>query len=342
MAFSPDGSRLALVYIERQNSAVFSVDTRSGEVTGRRALDPPFRPALLAYRDDGAALALYGQPLGANPGVSSPDPPRVLLLDAGSLEAQWERTLENIVSGQWCLENCASSLEQWLSVSWTPAVVASRDGRTLFIVHADADRLTTVDLDARSVRTVDVAEPGQPQTALVRLGRLLGLAASVAQAKGNDTGAYKTAALSLDGSRLYVLGRTMAATRDARGNVQPAIASLGLRLVETQTARTIAFRDVDATAVRMAPDGRHVLLSGRVGSAPWTEALDAASLQPVKRVEGWEIVPSRRPDGRVALVAGGTTYSRFPSTRLAVFDPGSFDLARPWSIPGIASWLVAP
>ena len=61
-----------------------------------------------------------------------------------------------MVSGTWCIENCKESYEYKVFVRWGPAVVLAKDRRLLYIVHADDERITTVDLDTRTVRDTEV------------------------------------------------------------------------------------------------------------------------------------------------------------------------------------------
>jgi len=209
LAINPDTTRLALVYNERNSTTLMVLDTESGKIVTQQELE--LRPSLIGYVQDGATLAVYGQPPGSNPGMTQPDPPRVLILDPTTLEVRWDQSLENVLSGHWCLENCEASHEKLLFADWSPAVVFSHDGRKLYVVHADEERLTTVDLDARAVHTVEI------QVAQSWFERLLALTAGVAEAKSGSQGASKTAALSPDGTRLYVVGYTTEAMRDADG-----------------------------------------------------------------------------------------------------------------------------
>ena len=178
--FSPDSMRLAVSYQEGRSSTLMLLDASTSTLVAQRAL--AVRPSLIAYTADGKSIIICGQPLGSDPGMTQPDAPHVLLLDAATLDMQWDQPLTGIISGSWCLENCGASHEQQLFASWGPAVVASRVGRKLYVVQADAERLTTVDFDARTVRTVEI-HPTQSW-----LGKLLELTAGIAEAKGGSQG----------------------------------------------------------------------------------------------------------------------------------------------------------
>jgi hypothetical protein len=336
VAFSPDAARFALAVNESRVSTLLLVDAGTGAVLAERALAPGVRPSLLAYRRDGAALAVYGQPLANHPGVSRPGPPRALLVDAATLEVRWETPLPEVLAGHWCREGCQDSHERWLSESWEPAVVPARDGRALYVVHADADRLTTVDLDARAVRTTEVkAERSM-------LERLLGLVVGVAEAKGGAEGARKAAVLSSDGARLYVTGSTIRSEPDPREGWRITPAALGVQVVETPGGRLIGGAPVEGSGVgviELTPDGAHLLLRGWEAGNTWTEVLDARSLRRTARLVGWDVVASRRLDGQLVVLASQRGQ---PTSQLAVLDPTSFEVVRSWSVGTDAGWLAAP
>jgi hypothetical protein len=331
-AFSPDTRRLGLVVNAPRSSILMLFDTSTGQPISQRVL--PFRPALTRYSLDGARLAIYGQPLGSNPGIARPDPPHVLLLDAATLDIIWDQPLASILSGNWCLENCRASHEEQLFATWGPAVVFSTDGRKLYIVHADTERLTTVDFVARSVSSVAI------QMAQSWVEQLLDLTAGVAEAKGGANGAVKTAVLSPDGAKLYLLGGTYAARRDSQGQWQSTEDSLGLQVIDVASGRNLATYDTEARWwIRVSPDGAFVFLTDSDGDAWSTEVIDAKRVQQVARLDRWEVVPTYRLDGQPILVA-----SQLPGqpSHLAVVDPRSLAVIHSWSVNSEASWVTPP
>ncbi|HEV8639074.1 MAG TPA: hypothetical protein VG370_33120, partial [Chloroflexota bacterium] len=336
VVFSPDASRVALVENDRERSTLVVVDSASGAVLGERPLAPGFRPSLLAYRDDGAALVLYGQPLGDDPGMTRPGPPRVVLVDAATLELRWEQPLPELLAGDWCHESCQASHERRLFASWAPAVVPARDGRALYAVHADADRLTTVDLQARAVRTVEI------RTERPWLERLLGLVVQVAEAKGGAEGARKAAVLSADGARLYVTGSAIHSEPDPGEVWRVTQTALGVQAVELPGGRRAGAAPVEgsgAALIAAAPSGAYLLLRGWEPGDVWTEVLEARGLGRVARLVGWEVVVGRRLDGQPVVQASRTGQQE---SQLAVLDPGSFEVVRSWSVAANASWLGSP
>jgi len=322
-------TRLALSYHNRTSSTLMLFDTGTGQLIAQQPL--AFRPSLMKYTQEGTALTIYGQPLSAVPGISKPDAPRVLLVDADTLDILWDQPLAGIISGSWCLDNCDAPHGEQMFAHWWPAVTPSHDGHKLYIVHADEEKLTSVDFDARTVHSVEIRE------ARSWFEELLALTAGVAEAKGGENGAFKEAVLSQDGARLYVIGRTVNSTRDARGDWQVEEAYLGLQVIDVESGRRVTGLDGEAKAIGTTPDGAYLLLNDWDGRVWWTEVLAAESLQRVARLEGWAVVPARRIDGRPILLASNP----YRESQLATLDPRSFDIVHTWSASGHAEWVTS-
>jgi hypothetical protein len=225
---------------------------------------------------------------------------------------------------------------------WSPAVVLSPDRRKLYIVHADAERLTTADLTAHTVSALEI----KPEQAWWE--RLLGLTPVVAEAKGAENGATKQAVVSPDGSQLYVLGRAMTSTRDSHGDIQTSPAALSLQVIDLESGRKLVDRNGEPNGsdawINIRLDGMHVLLQGIDGGTWWMEALDAQSLKSVgvPRLTGWEVVPARRIDGQSILLARQDDQTIQAETQLAVLDPKAFSILHDWSVSGYAWWVTRP
>jgi len=183
-----------------------------------------------------------------------------------------------------------------------------------------------VDLQDRAVQSIEFRE------AQSWLESLLALTAGVAEAKGSLNGTTKEAALSPDGTRLYVLARTY--TNGPWG------VSLGLQVVDVESGRKIAQQDSEGIAIKMTPDGAYLLLLNHTpDNRWWTDVLDAESLQPVAQLEDRDVMVTRRMNGQPLFVAQ-TIPER--ATRLAVLDPRSFDIVHSWAFNGYASWITNP
>jgi hypothetical protein len=82
-----------------------------------------------------------------------------------------------------------------------------------------------------------------------------------------------------------------------------------------------------------------LLLDGWGEQEPWMEALNAATLEEVARLTGWEVVLSRQTDSQPVLLARQLSQA---TTELAVLDPRSFKVAKSWQVKGNASWIALP
>jgi hypothetical protein len=330
-AYSPDSTRVALSYLQRsddgrqQINTLMVFDAATGEVLVQTSL--AFRPSLLEYAKDGSELIAYGAAEGAVIRVSKPGPPQLLLLDAATLQVNWNLRFPEVVSGRWCITNCEQQLQFREYESWQPAVVLSEDRRSLHIVHAADERITTVDLDARSVSGTEI------RAARSWMESLLDLTAGVVEAKGWPEGVTRAAALSPDGTRLYVL------THETSGLIGARPKSRGLRVIDIETGREMATHDTEADEIRFTPDGTRLLLDSRDGSSTMLEILDAESLDIVAILGQWRVRLARDLAGEPIMLA--TRALEGTTTRFAVLDPETFEVVESWLGPNRAYW-VAP
>ncbi len=327
LTLSPDTRYLSMAFHDRASSTLMLFDAVTGSMVAQLPL--AFRPDLMNFTRDGTGLVLYGAPLGSPPGIGQPGSPSVLWLTAPSLDVQWEVTLANVASGTWCVDKC-EQLHEGSYVSWEPAVVPSHDGRRLYIVHADEDRLTTVDFDAREVRSVAIRAP-QPW-----FERLLALTAGMAEAKYWPDGAAKSAALSSDRTRLYVLGRAMSRLPDAAGENQTP---LGLQVVDVESGAQLERRFSEAFEIRTTAGAGPVLMNGWGDGDYWTELFDVSHLRSVARLTGWWVVASRRLDGQPILLASKSTQY---NTHLGLLDPQTLEVTHFWKVNSQTWWAMSP
>ncbi len=106
---------------------------------------------------------------------------------------------DSLLSGEWCLEGCTGSPDQRHFIRWKPGLALSPDSTHLYIIHADKEVLSSIDLAKGDRREHPI------ETAASWLERLLSRTAAVAHAQGLAQGAIRSAAVSADGTRLYVL-----------------------------------------------------------------------------------------------------------------------------------------
>lgn len=340
LTFSRDATRVVLALNQDTSSNILLVDARTAQLVAQSALT--FRPSLLNFTQDGKMLVVFGQLLSDKPGVTQPPPPRVALFDAATLELQWEQALPEIVSGYWCIEICQGQEGQQLSAYWNPAVIFSKDGRQLYIVHADAQKLTTVDFAARKIRTTAI------QAARSWFDNFLDLFADVAEAKGGANGTFKYAVLSPDGTKLYVIAAAMTAARSADNSFWDTTYRVGdLEVIDVQSGRKLAALAMTnreevseyLDGIDLTPDGAHILVvRGDPNNNWWTEVFDAQTLQRVAQLDKWRVFVARRVDGRPILLA----HQPPNSNQLAVIDPQTFAVIRSFSLEADAGWVTVP
>ena len=330
ISFSPDVTKLALIYSNAKSNTIMLFDTNTGSLMAQQEI--AFRPSLMGYTSDSGTLVLYGQALGTDPGISKPNPPRVILLDALTLKVKWEQTLTDVISGYWCVAKCDASYGEKTFADWAPAVVLASAHHKLYIVHADEERLTSVDLDTRAVKTVEI------QKARSLIERVLSLNTIVAKAKGYSNGAFKTGVLSPDEARLYVVGQKMSTALDANGEPQETNESLGLEVIQVANGEKLASAFSEATWIKNTPNGTHLLL-GNWGQGK-INIIDTTNLKNVAELGPWEAVAAQTLNGEPILLASQSGDSL---TRLAVLDPQTFHIIRTWSAQtSYAGWLSIP
>lgn len=329
LVFSADGSRLALAYHTQAGTRILLYDTATGAQLGQQSI--AFRPALMAFTGERSLLLAGADDVDAGEarGVAPPGPFTVQVLSDVTLSTLWSQTLPEILSGSWCTAACAGPHGQRRTESWQPGVVAAPDGRFLYIAHADEAKLTTVDVDGRAVQTVPIQAPQS------WLERLLSLTANTAAAKSLMDGAAKSAALSPDGSRLYLAGTAWHAEDDDAGQAQQAD-HLGLQVVDVATGHLLAARETTAEQLRLTPDGQYLLLDGWQENGRWFEVWDAASLERITRLEDREVTAVPLLDGGYALLAGTSSGQQL---YLSLMAPPRFKCAPVWTADSPIVWI---
>jgi hypothetical protein len=328
MRFSPDGQRLAIATrgLMTASTGVRSyqialVDAMRGRVAAETSVN--FMPRLLRFSPDGGSLVVYGTPTGSADRAAGDA--QAVLLDGASRET----TLEGVIHGLIAPEAEDDPLG---SEIWEPAVVYAPQQHALYVVHADADRLTTVDFDDRTTFSVEIG----PKASW--FARLLALTAGVAHAKTLD-GFFKSAVVSPDGRYLFIVAHTADSWQDEDGNWQFTETPLGLQVIDMESGAEIARIDTPARQLFLSADGKQLLLRGWDGS-DWTEFLDISSLKIERRLEGQSLMPGMRLDGLPLLLSA--SYHSNGQTTLAIVDPASYqDIFKGW-ITYNSYWLVEP
>ena len=178
-------------------------------------------------------------------------------------------------------------------VTREPAAVLDGAAGRYYIVHADSDAVTVVDLVTRDVVTALAA--ARPRDSLPRrlLGSLRSLLVTTAEAKGSGFQG-RQAALSGDGSLLFVTGmEQVSADVDDANDETSGATPAGLRVIDTRTLKVLHREDGISEFV-LSEDGRNLFGIGhasyfRNGWAPQDGAglkvLDLRTLTLAAQVE---------------------------------------------------------
>jgi hypothetical protein len=328
LSFSADGSRLAIGATELGEHSLTLVDLEKRTPVTQVALD--FSPLRLAFTPDGAALMAYGAQSEGSSGLNPQ--PLVALLDAVDLSLDWEMELNGVVDGQYAPEGLSHQALHDASVWWRPAVVLSPERQRLYLVHADADQLTTIDFAQRTARTVTVG----PRRGW--LDQLIARTARTAYAKELN-GTSRQAVLSADGERLYVVGRKLDSTRDEYGNWAFNETMLGLQVIEVGSGLEVATLDTQATEIAWAPDGWHLYLSA-LSDTRWTDVVEADQLEVKAHLARQNLVAVRQSSG-TRLVVSVSSHTG-ATTLVQLLDPTSWEVAISWTTKGYAEVVVGP
>jgi len=185
---SDDGSRLGVLLTAGAHPSWLTLDGRTGKVL--RSINLPdfcCREPLL----DASGSRLYLAESTAAHQLS------VAAFDLASGTQLASLTLPSVPAGSW---GAGPGITQY----WAPGLAISPDGQQLAVLDGRADTLTVIDTPSMKVASIRSIAP--PRGALERLGALLGLTPTTAEAKGLREGATYTLRFSRDGRSLYLLG----------------------------------------------------------------------------------------------------------------------------------------
>ncbi|MGH2593869.1 MAG: WD40 repeat domain-containing protein, partial [Anaerolineae bacterium] len=261
MAFSPDGSRLVVAEAFLAISSGVSRWDAGLKIINPDALeevltvDLDFFPGRIQFSADGRQLTVYGTPppTRIDPHHLAANPPQVVAFDVLVGSRRWSLTLEEVKDGRYS-EPTTDDPDR--INYYSPGVAFSADGRWLYVVHADEDQLTAVDLAVGSARTVAITEPQS------WLDRLIALTAGTAYAKGPRSGAEKWAVLSPDGKRLYVTGvqREWQPKQGKQGDGQVVETPLEMQVIDPHSGERLATAGIASADLAISPDGRWLYL----------------------------------------------------------------------------------
>jgi DNA-binding beta-propeller fold protein YncE len=176
------------------------------------------------------------------------DVPQVVVIDAASGATVATLRLPDLRAGY--VPDASTPLDPNRDVE--PGLAWDTPRARLYIADAESDRIYTLDLRAGTVRS---AEPRPRRSMLDVLWSLL---AQPAEAKlMNST--RQQAAVSPDGSRLYVSGQKSDFVKGQDGKLHEVVTPIQLRTIDTADMAELGRLDAASTALWVAPDGTRLL-----------------------------------------------------------------------------------
>ncbi|MEZ4868876.1 MAG: hypothetical protein R3C14_46555 [Caldilineaceae bacterium] len=321
--FTPDGKAFLVTLANSSwppSTKLQRVDLERLQVVAEQSL--AFSVRQLHFSDDGSRLYLYG--IDGSPDFTVNPQAHVAIVNSKTLQSEWNAPLPDLRDGFYNPDTTANPHADFEhTVLWEPATVFAPDGARLYIVHADANRLTTVNFADHAIKTNAIT---QPQS---WLERLLTLTARPVEAKVFN-GISKQAAIAPDGKRLYVV----AWERSFHENQYQEIPH-GLQVIDLARQTEIAHIESAAASVSVAPDGKQLYLHCCVNTAAqpypqeWTDVLSAADWRPLARLEQRAITLGQRLDGAPILLA--STFRQDGQWEAAALDPQSLHLIHAWT-----------
>ncbi|HKY53032.1 MAG TPA: hypothetical protein VJM08_01950 [Anaerolineales bacterium] len=259
-----------------------------------------------SQRSSSENVAIFGVPTGTD-GLTE-DVPRVIIVDSAKDHIMSDIRLDSVKAGQFHEQmiNATPSTgeEAWQSVNYSPGLAWDLDRNVLYIVHADEDKITVVDLVTGSLMKQAQIRPRQPL-----LEWMSDLLVPAAAAKGGPWLGARVL-LSGDGEHLYVFSE-----KTVMGLSKP----VDLRVIATAGMREIAHINELLTDFSLTPDGKSLLVvKAEVDKSYGFDALvsrdvyvlDAESLQERGHIQIDQAdqiwFDGFSPDGRYAYLRGAS------------------------------------
>jgi DNA-binding beta-propeller fold protein YncE len=328
-AFSPDGTRLALVGFsdaEPSTPLLHLVDVNRQTEIAQIPLQ--FRPSQMKFTGDGRSILLYGNDVGVGDITVNPQV-FVAKVNTTDLTVEWQSMLQH-KDGFYNAAGSEPYIDPANSFTWQPAVVFAPDASRLYVVHADENQVTTVDFDQHRLETTAIM---QTQS---WLERWLALSARSAKAKMLN-GAIKHAVIAPDGKTLYVTG-FQAETKETTIEEMP----LGVQVIDLEHMVKIAQIDSETRSISISADGTRLYLrcwaneSTDAAAGEWTEVVDTATFQKRITVEAQTIAVGQRLDGRPILFS---TVNRLGGLwEVTTLDPVSLTVIHTWAAQEKDGW----
>jgi cytochrome c2 len=334
MAVNPKRAQVAITYAQLTDEAEprllgYELALVNVKAKGKPiAIELDISPRLVEYSGDGQSILVYGTSYDYINGTSTSNA-KVRLYSSTDLSLIWETEISSVLDGVMKTGDAERNDPDQFT-QWQPALALSPERDKLYIVHSDADQISTVDLAAHRTSTAQI----RPR--LSWFERLLRLTASPAHAKVLN-GTIKQAVLSPDGNYLYVSGFTGLPEVDQQGNWRFNVVPFGLQVVDTANGNEIARINLDASEIDISVDGDTLYLRGWNENKSWTDVLDAGSLDTIGHLDRQLLFSAQTLAGESVLV--GSTEGQL-ARRLQVLDQKIFSPLNILSSNGY--WISTP
>jgi DNA-binding beta-propeller fold protein YncE len=223
----------------------------------------------------GNNIAIFGIP--TDPNNLTEDVPRLLIIDPAGNRIVSDVRIDGVKAGQFrepALNLTPSAQgESWQYAMYRPGLAWDLDRQVLYVVHADEDKVTVVDLVTGTVTKQTHIRPQQSFLEWISESWV-----PAAEAKGGpELGARVI--LSRDGERLYVFSQE---------TEMGTLKATDLRVIATHGMREISHLDELLTDFALTPDGKSLLIVKGEIANPYgfdmmvtrdVYALDAETLQ---------------------------------------------------------------
>ena len=224
---------------------LYQYDLDRRQLSAITQLPPSFIP--WAQRLSSGNVAIFGIP--TDPNNLTEDVPRLLIIDPAGNRIVSDVRIDGVKAGQFREQalNVTPSAqgESWQYVMYRPGLAWDSDRQILYVVHADEDKATVIDLVSGTVTEQTHIRPQQSF-----LERVSESWVPAAEAKGGLELSARVI-LSRDGERLYVFSQE---------TEMGMLKATDLRVIATNGMREINHLDELLTDFAFAPDGKTLLV----------------------------------------------------------------------------------
>jgi hypothetical protein len=299
-----------------------------------KSIETPLYVTGMAFTSEAEGLMLYGNPENFETGITK-GPPVAELRSSGDLDLIWSRELEPVVDGfQPNAEFNGEAHQPGTGSTYRPAVVFDTQTATMYVVHADVDKLTRVEFERKRVLTQDI------RPAVSWFERLLALGAGVAHAKVQD-GVEREAMLSQDAETLYIAGMQNKMTQASNGEWQFEQIPLALQAIRPSTASVIWTSEAAGSSLEFSDDIGSLFVSYFNLASEKTETFEVSPADGVilNEASGLQMRLTRRMDGTPLLVAA--KFGPAAPVTLSAFTLDGVPLGD-WQVPRYGDWIIVP